>query len=297
VRRQLTLLAGPLLAAALVAAALRSNGSELIAALEELPLAVFACACGLHLGSLLLRVEAWRESLAAVTGTPLPRAELHGASAAAFLAGSLASHLTMPARIALLRRLAPSRCPRATHVVVADAPILVLEVCFATGFLAIAAGSLPGLPWWTAPLALLLAIGLLVGLRALDKGPLAAGLRVLASPGGRARLAALVAGLSVLSALRIWLLLLALGLPHGLSDVAVLFALLGLFGLLPIGLAASPAAALAVHGGRDLAAAAAAGMLISATAVAAVLVYALLVATGVVAERLGAGAGRAERTW
>jgi hypothetical protein len=168
-------------------------------------------------------------------------------------------------------------------VAVADAPILALEVLFTTAFLVAAAGTAPGLPWWAGAAGLAGSVGLLLGLRSLQGrgGPATRGLSILWDGERRGRLALIVTALCAVSALRVLLVLAAFGLPHGPADVAVMFTALGVLGLLPIGAAAGPAGAVAVDGGHDLAAAAAAGVAISATAAAAVVIYAALVLAAV----------------
>ena len=98
---------------------------------------------------------------------------------------------------------------------------------------------------------------------------------VLACRRRRGPLAALVVALSAVTAVRLAVLLAAAGLPAGPAQVALLFAALGGFGVLPIGIAAAPAAALAASG-ADAVTAGALGASIAGTTLVAVLAYGAL---------------------
>lgn len=279
--RHLAGAAATLTAIAALAVLCATRWDDVAGALDAVSPGAFVAAVALHVGTLVLRTEAWRLALGAVQDTPLPRRAVHGANAGAFLAGALQSHLALPVRVALLRRLEPARAPRPAQICVADAPIFLLELCFVA--LLLAAGIVAGAAaWWTAPCALAIAAGaLLVARRLLARWadrPFAQGLAVLGDVRRRGALVLLVAGIGSLGAVRVWLVLAACGLPHGLGAVAVLFAALGVFGLLPIGPGASPGASLATHGAGAVGAAVATGLLLSASSIAAVALYALGVA-------------------
>ena len=100
---------------------------DLATAAAAVPPQALGALAALHLASLVARSEAWRLSLAALVGAPPSRAAIHAANAGAFVAGALEAHAALPARVALLRRLAPHHLPHPTHVAVADLPILLLE--------------------------------------------------------------------------------------------------------------------------------------------------------------------------
>jgi hypothetical protein len=129
--------------ALVVACVLRRDA--LAEAVATVPVGALAGLAGLHLVSLVARSEAWRLSLAAIAGAPPSRTAIHAANAGAFVAGSLEAHAAMPARVALLRRIAPGETPHPAHVAVADVPIFLLEVAGAAAMLALAGA------WW-APL-------------------------------------------------------------------------------------------------------------------------------------------------
>jgi len=271
---------------------------ELADALQAIGWPVFGALAAMHLLTLAMRSEAWRLALGAVDGHVVPRAAVHGANAAAFVAGSVQAHAAMGVRIALLRRMAGDRAPGAAQIAVADVPLFVLEV-FAACLLLVVAVADPGgarPDWWVVAGAVVLGVGLPLVARVLlqrfGHRSFVRGLAVLGQRERRGRLALAVAAICGLGAARVWLVLLAVGLPGGLTEVALVFAALGVLGLLPIGPSASPAATLAMVGSGPggVAAALAAGLAISASSIAAVLLYAVAVGLGVPALRRADGA-------
>jgi hypothetical protein len=238
---------------------------DLLAAAGAVPPATLAGLAALHLLGLVARSEAWRLSLAAIAGAPPSRVVVHTANAGAFVVGSLEAHATMPARIALLRRLAPTEAPHPGHVAVADLPILLIEVAVAALLLGMTG------EWW-APVA---AVAALVVARAAAGRKATRGLAVLADARRRAALTGIVAFIVSCGLARIWVALSVVQLDASPARVAVAFAALGAFGLLPLGPSAPPGALLLVSGGAG---ALAAGLVLSATSIAAVLLYAGLLA-------------------
>jgi hypothetical protein len=236
---------------------------DLATAAGAVPPQALAALAALHLASLVARSEAWRLSLAALEGTPPSRAAIHTANAGAFVAGALEAHAALPARVALLRRLAPHQVPHPTHVAVADMPILLLEAAGAAALLG-ATGT-----WW-APVG---ALTLLLGARLAAGRRATRGLAVLADVRRRAALAAIVGCIVGCGLARVWLVLAVAHLDASPAAAALAFAALGVFGLLPLGPSAPPGALLVVSGGAG-AGALAAGLALSATSLAAVLVYA-----------------------
>ncbi|WP_320672821.1 hypothetical protein [Patulibacter defluvii] len=266
-----------------VAAVVAVRWPHVAVALGRVPPAGFAALTAVHLLTLALRSEAWRGALAAIGGVVLPRRVVHGANAAAFLSGSLAAHLALPVRAVVLRRLAPEQAPRPLQIVATDAPVAVVEavLCALLLLASVVAG---GGSWWRATVAVAAAIGLVALVRLLfvrlGHRPAARGLAILADRGRRGRFVLLLGAVQLLMALRAVAALALCGVPVGVADVGPLHAALGVLGLLPIGVAASPTGAAAVGGGSD-GAVLAGGLVIAATAVAAVLVYgALLGAIG-----------------
>jgi hypothetical protein len=238
---------------------------DLLDVAAAVPPAALVGLAALHLLGLVARSEAWRLSLAAVAGRPPPRTVVHAANAAAFVAGSLQPHAALPARAALLRRLAPREAPPPGHVVVADLPIFLLEVAGAAVLLAVTGA------WWAPPAAL---AALLVARAVAGRGA-TRGLAVLADVRRRAALAGLVGCVVACGLARVWVVLAVANLDASPAAAAAAFAALGVFGLLPLGPSAPAGALLVVSGGAG---ALAAGLALSATSIAAVLVYAAALA-------------------
>jgi hypothetical protein len=239
---------------------------------------VLAGAVGAHALTLVLRTEAWRTVLAAAGGAALTTKTLHAANAGAFLAGTVQGHAALPVRIALLRRLGGRDCPGVAQIALADGPILLYEVFTSALLAAIAATAVPAIPGWMPPLVMLAALAAMVALRLfhhrLRQRPIAAGIAVLADPGLRLRLAAVVLAFTVMAFVRTWIVLAGFGLPSDPASVALVLFSMGAIGLLPIGVGTGPTATVAALGTTSLTGATAAGLVVSAGTVLAVLLYA-----------------------
>lgn len=270
---------GPALVALLIVGLCVARGGEILAALAACPAWVLGGAVLAHLLTLVLRTEAWRTVLAGAGGESLDRGALHAANAGAFLAGTVQGSAALAARIALIRQLGGDRAPSVSQIALADAPILLYEVCTSALLAAIASTAVPAIPPWVPALILLGALATLVAMR-LAHGRwghrrIAAGLGVLALPALRNRLALVVLAFTAMALVRTWLVLLGFGLPSDPASVALVLVSMGVIGLLPIGVGTGPTATVASLGATNLAAATAAGMVVSAATVLAVLVYAL----------------------
>jgi hypothetical protein len=296
--RRLGQIAGPIVVLAVIAVLCVRHAHDVGKAIDAVPAWSLVVAVALHVIALVMRSEAWGLSIAAIEGRPLPRHIVHRANGAAFLAGALQSQAALPARVAMLRRLAGDRAPRPGQIAVADVPIFAAELLLTAALLV--AGVLGGLgAWWTAPAAIGVALGVVAALiwlrRRFAHRPMARGLAVLADRRRRGRLLALAGGICLATLARIWLVLMVCGLPHSVAEIGWLFAALGAFGLLPAGPGAPAGATLATLGTSSVGAAVAAGLVLSATSIAAVVVYGCCVTIGsaVLAE---AGARAAQRS-
>jgi hypothetical protein len=205
---------------------------------------------------------------------------VHLATAAGFLAGTGTTHLGMPARLAVLRRLARGSAPRVPQMLLTDVPMMALEGFCAAVLLVMAAGSLPAMPWWALPAILCIAGAGLVGIRLvherLPEQPLVAGLAILGAPGLRERLAGLTVTTVALTLARVGVVLAACGLPSDPAHVVLVYLAVSVLGLLPIGAASNAAATLATAGAPSVGAGAAAGIALAATSIAAAVVYAAI---------------------
>jgi hypothetical protein len=258
--------------AVVVAVVLAHRGEAATALAGAAPL-LLAATVLLHAAVLALRGEIWGATLAAIEDRRLPRATVHAAASAGAVAGVLSSHLTLPTRVATVRRRAPHESPRAAQLVLTDAPLLGIEAACAALLLPVAA---IGLPAWELPLPLLAVAGALVGLRLAHRrfaaSRLAAGLAVLADRRGRRRVALLGLVTVVLTLLRLLLILWACGMEHGPAAVALTYIASSVLGVLPIGPATSLGATV-IAAGAATAQATAAGVLISASSVGAAVLY------------------------
>lgn len=266
----------PVLALALLLVVCLLQGEDLLQAVRRVDLWVFAAALALHGVVVVVRTEAWRVTLAA-TGTAPPVRVAHRASAVGFAAGILQGHATLPARMAVARKLAPAATPSLREMLLSDLPVYALEACLLAALVPLAAAGGLGLPRWATALIVVAAPAAVLGLRLAHRRwghhPVSAGLAVLARPGLRGRLFVLAVAVVGITFGRIWLILWAVGLPAGVADASAAYIAVSLVGQLPIGPATGPAATLAVAAGSGVAEATAAGLVISATSVGAVLVY------------------------
>lgn len=268
----------PLGAVAMVGYLVFTRGGALLAALAAVPPWVLGAAIGAHLLTLTLRTEAWRTVLRAAGGERLEPIVVHAANAGAFLAGTVQGQAAMPARVALLRRFGGEGSPSVAQVALADAPIVLFEVCASAVLAAIGSTAVGLIPAW-APWAMLGgALAILTALRLLygrfQGHRLAAGLGVLASPHLRNRLAVIVAAFTAMAFLRTLIVMVGFDLPTDPAHVCLVLFTMGAVGLLPLGVGTGPAAMVAALGSTSLVTATAAGMVVSAATVLAVLLYA-----------------------
>lgn len=279
--------------ALIVAGLVGLQGGEVTSAIGSFPIWAAVGAVVVQVGWLGCRGEAWRVALNAVGPSEVPRSHAHVANALAFGAGAVQALATVPVRALALRRLAPGSSPSLERTLVADAPVLALEATLMGLILVAALTTAPALPGWGAAAALatgVLALLALVFLRErLGGRGLAAGLGVLADGRRRVKLAGLATIMGALGLSRAWLVLAGFELPHGFASAAFFLAALGLAAALPIGLASTPAATLALFGGTDAATATAAGVAMVTTSLLSVALY------GCISLALAAAATRRAR--
>lgn len=268
----------PFGALAVVCYLMLTRGGALLGALAAVPPWVLGGAVAAHLLTLMLRTEAWRTVLRAAGGARLEPPAVHAANAGAFLAGTVQGQAAMPARVALLRRFGGEEAPTVAQIALADAPIVMFEVCAAAVLAAVGSTAVGLIPAW-APWAMLGgALAILAVLRLLyarfHDHKLAAGLGVLADPHLRNRLAVLVAGFTAMAFLRTLIVMVGFDLPTDPAHVCLVLFTMGAVGLLPLGIGTGPTAMVAALGTTSLVTAAAAGTVVSAATVLAVLIYA-----------------------
>jgi uncharacterized membrane protein YbhN (UPF0104 family) len=245
-------------------------------------------AAALHGVTLALRSEAWRIGLRAVGADALPMRSIHRANGLAFLVGTIQGELSLPARVAALRRSEPDRAPTAVQTAMVDAPLALVELAW---LFALAAFWRPELLLGTVVIVIALP---LVARRVAPRRPAGSALRGLMVASDRAalgRLAVVMGAVVLVSAARIWLILVAFDLPVDVASVAKVIAAVTVIGTLPFGLSTGPAATIASLSSGQAAlttdgVAISAGLAISATSVLGVLAYAAVVWAPAAVERL-----------
>jgi hypothetical protein len=274
----LSMLAPPVVVIVLLGYVGATRGQTVSEAISTVPAWAIAGAVMAHLLTLVLRTEAWQTVLRGTGVKPLELRAIHAANAGAFLAGTVQGQAAMPTRIALLRRYGGRESPGVAQIALADAPIVIYEVCAAALLAAVGSTAVGMIPMWTPWAMLGGAAASLVGLRLaygrLRQRRLAAGLGVLANPDLRARLALVVGGFTFMALIRTWIVLAGFGLPADPAHVSLVLFTMGAVGLLPIGIGTGPAATVAALGTTNLAAATGAGVVVSTATVLAVLIYA-----------------------
>ncbi len=264
----------PVIAVAVLAAVLAGRRDVFADALGAAPLWLLAAAVVLQLVALLSRSEAWHRCVEAA-GSTVPRRGVFRASGIGGLGSIVNGQLGFAARIATLRRSAPSQCPRVGALLAAEVPIVAVEISLAalTSFTLL--GPL-GLPWWSAFVCVALSIALVSGLSVLSRRRttgLWSGLAVLRNLHGRSLVVGLILIAVFAQIARNWLALHAIGVDASVFDaVAVLIALVAL-SQLPLGPSVGAVAVVVILGSNGIALAAAAGVLLSATGLAGTLCF------------------------
>jgi uncharacterized membrane protein YbhN (UPF0104 family) len=256
----------PVAALAVLVVVLAGRRDVFAHALESAPVWLLACAVVLQVVALLSRSEAWHRCVGAA-GSTVPRRGVFQASGIGGLGSIVNGQLGVAARIATLRRSAPTQCPRVGALVAAEVPIVAVEASLAalTSFTLL--GPL-GLPWWSAVLCVGVTAGVVWGLSILSRRRTTgvwSGLAVLRGLDGRSRIVGLVLIAVVAQIARNWLALRAIGVDASVFDaIAVLIALVTL-SQLPLGPSVGAVAVVLILGSNGVALSAAAGVLLSAT--------------------------------
>jgi uncharacterized membrane protein YbhN (UPF0104 family) len=264
----------PVAALGVLAAVVLGRRDVFADALDSSPLWILGVAVLLQLAALVARSEAWHRCVQAA-GSTVPRRGVFRASGIGGLGSIVNGQLGVAARIAALRRSAPTQCPRVGALLAAEVPIIAIEVSLAalTSFTLL--GPL-GLPWWSAVLCLAMSLAAVGGLSALSRRRttgLWSGLAILRTLDGRTRIIGLVLIAVFAQIARNWLALHAIGVDASVFDaIAVLIALVTL-SQLPLGPSVGAVAVVVILGSNGVALAAAAGILLSATGLVGTLCF------------------------
>lgn len=264
----------PVAALGVLATVVLSRRDVFANALDSSPLWILGVAVLLQLAALVARSEAWHRCVQAA-GSTVPRRGVFRASGIGGLGSIVNGQVGVAARIATLRRSAPTQCPRVGALLAAEVPIIAIEVSLAalTSFTLL--GPL-GLPWWSAVLCFAVSLAAVGGLSILSRRRttgLWSGLAILRSINGRTRIIGLVLIAVFAQIARNWLALHAIGVDASVSDaIAVLIALVTL-SQLPLGPSVGAVAVVVILGSNGVALAAAAGILLSATGLVGTLCF------------------------
>ena len=128
-RRGITL-ALPFVALGALVAVLAGKRAVFAHALHSAPLWLLAAGVALQVVALLSRSEAWHRCVEAA-GSTVPRRGVFRASGIGGLGSVVNGQIGVAARIATLRRSAPSQCPGVGALVAAEVPILAVEASLA----------------------------------------------------------------------------------------------------------------------------------------------------------------------
>ena len=272
-RRVVTLVL-PVVALGVLVAVVAGRREAFVRAFESAPVWILGAAVALQLIALLSRSEAWHRCVAAA-GSTVPRRGVFRASGIGGLGSIINGQLGVAARIATLRRSAPSQCPRVGALLAAEIPILAVEASLAALASFTLLGPL-GLPWWSAVSCVAVSIAVTTGLSVVARRRttgLWSGLAILRSLDGRGLVVGLVLIAVFAQIARNWLALHAIGVDASVFDaVAVLIALVTL-AQLPLGPSVGAVAAVLILGTNGVAAAVAAGILLSATGLIGTLCF------------------------
>ncbi|MDX6605065.1 MAG: hypothetical protein QOF23_1574 [Solirubrobacterales bacterium] len=275
-RRGLIAAGAALAASAGLVFVVASKGHQFTTAVNTAPLLILVAAAVMHLAWLLARCEAWAVCIDAAGGQ-VPRRRLYRAASLGYLGNVLNPQLGLGIRIAALRRSAPAESPRASVLVAAEFPIVVIEAALAAvmSFTLVAA---LGLPWWV-PIAALATMAIVVTATcrfARDHHDRAwRGLAVMGALRGRSRVVGLVILAVCIQVARNWFVLHAIGVDISIFDSIALLIGMAAIGILPVGPGVGAAACVLILGSNGVASMAAAGALLTVTAVAGAAAFAL----------------------
>jgi uncharacterized membrane protein YbhN (UPF0104 family) len=269
-------LAGGTVVAIALAIGLAGHGHEFVVALRSAPVWVLGIAVALHVVWLLTRTEAWNVCIDAAGGN-VSRRCLYRASSLGYLGNIFNGQFGLAVRIGALRRTAPDDdCPRASVLLAAELPIVIVEVGLAAIFSFTLVAPL-GVPWWAPIVSFAAVAGVFAVMQRVARHRRTGiwkGIAVLRETKGSGRIIALVCLAVVLQIARNWLLLNWSGVDASVFDSTALLIGLAFVGLVPIGPSLGAATAVLILGTNGVAASAAAGALLTATAAAGALCFA-----------------------
>jgi hypothetical protein len=271
---------GAAIALGLLVAVILPRAGEVGDALGRVGFGRFALVVLLGLCALVFRTSAWQVAIDAAGGR-VRAPEAHSASAASYLVAMVSTYLGVVTRIALIRHRVPDRSPTTPQQIAAESALVVVEGAIVALLLLCCSWTL-GIPFVEA---LAIFIGgvvavflLVIAARRLAPRQFGAGLAVAREPNTLALVALAISGTVLAQIARVAVTLGSVGLDTSPLIVVAVFLASGVGAVIPIGTAASGAAAplIAVSGeGGSVADATAAGVVLSGGLLVSCLVYVL----------------------
>jgi len=273
-------LVGAAIALGLLVAVILPRAGEVGDALGRVGAGRFALVIALGIVALVFRTTAWQVAIDAAGGR-VRAPEAHAASAVSYTVAMVSTYLGVITRIALIRHRVPERSPTTSQQIAAESALVVVEGAIVAALLLCCSWTL-GIPFAEA-LAIFIGgvaavILLIVAARRLAPRQFGAGLAVAREPHTLALVALAISGTVLAQIARVALALGSVGLDTSPLIVIAVFLASGVGAVIPIGTAASGAAAplIAVSGeGGSVADATAAGVVLSGGLLVSCVVYVL----------------------
>jgi hypothetical protein len=295
---------GGLALIAVLVALIVPRADEVSDALGRVGIGSFFAVVALGTVALVLRTTAWQVAIDAAGGR-LRALEAHLASAVAYVTSLVSPYIGMASRIAVIRNRVPERSPSTSQQLAAESVLIVVEAALVAILLLSAAWTLD----ISVPLAVLAVIGglaavgtLVLAARRLAPRHFGAGLAAAREPRTLGMVTAAIAATLATQLARVALALSAVGMDADPFVVIAVFLASGLGAVIPIGTAATGAAApliAASAGAGSVGDASAAGVLMSGALMVSTFGYLGTVAVlaklpwrGRVADRNGDGDDR-----
>jgi uncharacterized membrane protein YbhN (UPF0104 family) len=224
---------------------------------------------------LIARSEAWHVCVDAAGGR-VGRRHLYRAASVGYLGNLFNANFGLAVRIATLRRSAPADSPRASVLVAAELPIVVIEIGLAA-LLSFTLIAPLGIPWWIPVAGLAVAVAVIGGVTRFvryRREGFWKGLEVMRGLQSRNTIIGLVVFATGAQVFRNWLVLEGVGVDVSLLDSVALLIAAAAVGLLPVGPTLGAATAVLILGSNGVAVVAAAGALLTATGAIGALCFA-----------------------
>ena len=252
-----------------------SKRDDFVEAFTSASFAVLAGAALLQVAWLVARSEAWHVCVGAAGGN-VSRRRLYRAAAVGYLGNLFNSSFGLGVRIAALRRSAPADSPKATVLVAAELPIVVVEVVLAAVLSWTLIAPL-GWPWWSALVIMVVAFVVIAAITRFVRDRREGfwkGLEVMRTRRSRNAIILLVMLATGMQVVRNMVVIEGLGVDISVLDAVALLITAAAVGLLPVGPTLGAATAVLILGSNGPAVVAAGGALLTATGAVGALCFA-----------------------